>query len=82
LPHPGYIAFCNIGDGNFLAIVTGGQERGTIFLLDAIAFTFRFRSDNTPYEIVASGQEEWLSMVLTILGCLGAGSVHSVMKDK
>jgi hypothetical protein len=74
LPHLDYIAFCNIGDGNFLAIVTGGQERGTIFLLDHDYGYFPFSEvTNTPYEIVASGLEEWLSMVLTSHGCLGAG---------
>lgn len=74
LPHLDYIAFCYIGDGNFLAVVTGTHQHGAIFLLDHDYGYFPFSEvDNPPYEVVASNLEDWFRMVLTSYGELGMG---------
>lgn len=70
-----YLPFCDVGDGDFLALVVQGDRKGSVFLLDHDYGYFPYHMVSDPsYQSVANSIEEWLSMLYTTLGRSGAGT--------
>ena len=72
-----YAPFCNVGDGDFLAVKLAGSDAGAVFLLahDYGYFPYRLVSD-PPYEVVDRNLSDWLQRLLHTNGRDGTGSRH------
>lgn len=70
-----YVPFCNVGDGDFLAVKMEGSDAGAVFLLDHDYgyFPYRLVSDR-PYEVIDRNLVEWLQRLLQTNGRDGTGS--------
>jgi len=69
-----YIAFCDLGDGDYLASRIGENEKEIVFLLDHDYGYFPYSNVRDPeYEIIADSLEEWLSILLNSFGRDGTG---------
>jgi hypothetical protein len=68
-----YLAFCDIGDGDYLAMVLGGDEVGTVFLLDHDFAFYPFGADFTreAYTPVAGSIAELLALLARTCGRAG-----------
>lgn len=73
-----YIAFCDVNDGNFVAIVTQGEQLGKVFFLDHEYAYYPFREQKEGYPIVAETFESWLSLVRDTKGwdAVGYADMH------
>jgi|CXWK01.1.fsa_nt_gi hypothetical protein len=70
-----YAPFCNVGDGDFLAVKLAGSDTGAVFLLDHEYgyFPYRLVSD-PPYEVIDRNLSDWLRRLLHTNGHGGTGS--------
>jgi hypothetical protein len=72
-----YIAFCDVGDGNYLAIITESSSQGKIFYLDHDYSYYPFRAYYTKnaYFPVAPSLKEWLEILYRTNGRAGIGDL-------
>ncbi len=70
-----YAPFCNVGDGDFLAVKLVGNDTGAVFLLDHEYgyFPYRLVSD-PPYEVIDRNLSDWLQRLLHTHGRDGTGA--------
>jgi hypothetical protein len=72
-----YLAFCDIRDGNYLALLLDETERNPIFFLDHELPCFPYGTESTrdAYLPVAASMEEWLEQLVYSKGGKGIGEV-------
>lgn len=73
-----YLAFCDIGDGDFLAVTRAGADSTTVFYLDHEYgfYPFGGRGTGHAYEAVADSIDSWLDLLLQTRGAGGIGNRH------
>jgi hypothetical protein len=70
-----YVAFCDVGDGNYLALNCKQPNVGSVFFLHHDYGFYPFESDLPPdaYPPVAASIEEWLERLGRSYGWDGTG---------
>lgn len=70
-----YIAFCDVGDGDYLGVTLEGCDVGSIFFLDHDYAYFPFEDEFTKdaYVHVANTLDEWLAALARTSGFEGMG---------
>ena len=70
-----YLAFCDLANGDYLAVVTKGSERNTVFYLDHDYAYYPFGTSMTqkPYGKIANSISEWLDILINTNGEKGTG---------
>lgn len=70
-----YVAFCDIGDANYLAISIEETDYGNVFFLDHDYGYYPLRAEGTidAYTNVATSLEDWLRLLLHTRGSGGMG---------
>jgi hypothetical protein len=80
-----YVAFCDVGDGNFLALLLEGQNEGLIFYLDHdyayypyrdvkdTYYPYRDVNGEGTYTHIAGSLEEWFDLLIQSSGRDGIG---------
>ena len=70
-----YVAFCDIGDGNFLSIALDKPDRGKVFYLDHdyLFYPYGIPFTKDAYIVVADSIEEWLEQLVTKRGIIMNG---------
>lgn len=71
-----YLAFCDVGDGNYLAVNLSQPVTGNVFFLDHDYAYFPYGAGFTmeAYSHVANSLEEWLEQLVRTNGAEGMGS--------
>lgn len=74
-----YIAFCDVGDGNFLALLTEGEKNGLVFYLDHdyAYYPYRDIESEGAYSHIAGSLEEWIDLLIQSSGRDGMGNHFS-----
>lgn len=71
-----YIAFCDVSEGNYLAILLEGQGAGKVFHLDRELCARPYSElDADIYETLANSLEEWLALLRDTGGWAGRGMI-------
>jgi hypothetical protein len=72
-----YLAFCDLRDGNYLALLFDETERNPIFFLDHELHWYPHGIEGTrdDYLHVADSLEEWLEQLVTSNGGKGIGEI-------
>jgi hypothetical protein len=71
-----YLAFCDVGDGNYLAVRLEGVDVGSVFFLDHEYGFYPYRSElatGDAYAHVAGSIDEWLVQLVQTGGWEGLG---------
>jgi hypothetical protein len=70
-----YLAFCHVGDGNYLAFNLGETDDKSIFFLDHEYGAYPYADEHTreAYIQVAASLEEWLDKLIESKGWNGTG---------
>ena len=70
-----YIAFCDVGDGDFLAISLDQSTKGQVFYLDHDYGFYPHGAEGTEeaYERVSGSIGDWLEMLVETRGLVGTG---------
>jgi hypothetical protein len=65
-----YIAFCDVGDGNYLALLTEGDNEGFIFFLDHdyAYYPYRDIEEEGAYIRLADSLNHWLDLLIQSKG--------------
>jgi hypothetical protein len=72
-----YLAFCDVDDGNFLALLLEGPARSKVFFLDR-EYLGRPYGDaaSDAYYTVSDSLESWLKLLADTAGWAGRGAMH------
>jgi hypothetical protein len=70
-PELNYVAFCDVTDGHFLAILLHGRSKGRVFFLDRESAYDKESSDL--YYTLADSLEAWIRLIVATGGWGGRG---------
>ena len=72
-----YIAFCDVGDGNFLALLMEGEKNSFVFYLDHdyAYYPYRDIKSEGAYSHIADSLKQWFDLLIQSSGRAGIG-VH------